>query len=172
MGSTCCNARSSIRSASNSPSGIGSAGGGRQSGRHQPARGLQPSRPHQVSVVQLWLRRGDTSRRAGVQQPVTNASCCCGVRSLWSHLEAARRNDRPCSGDVAARFARALLPEGPVEPELGREHRVALGRDAALADQKLDRIARDQPDQRKERRSSPRERSDREPRAWRPRTRA
>ena len=41
-----------------------------------------------------------------------------------------------------------LLPERLVEAELRLQLGMALGGDAALADQELDRIARDQPDQR------------------------
>ena len=41
-----------------------------------------------------------------------------------------------------------LLPERLVEAELRQELGVPLGREAALADQELDRIARDQADQR------------------------
>ena len=42
-----------------------------------------------------------------------------------------------------------LLPERLVEAELGPQHGVALGVDAPLADQQFDRIARNQPEQRK-----------------------
>jgi hypothetical protein len=48
---------------------------------------------------------------AQISRPST-CDFCCGVRSLSSDLEAARRNDHPRTGDVAANFARVVLRSG------------------------------------------------------------